>query len=206
MFLKSNAYTSAIIISYMNSHISHHFSSRFMIIFVSAAAAAAAAALLTVILLKTINNDTNAFVPGINSLDPYTNNSNLRPSTYLKAGITINGFSLAADVPITNEQFQKGLDIKDRIDDSQGMLFIFKVPDKVPFWMHGMKFPIDIIWFDNNSRVVHIEHNLQPCTTDLVCPLYSPEKDALYVLETAAGFSGRHNVKVGTQMNFRLIK
>ena len=189
----------------MNSHISHHFSSRFMIIFVSAAAAAAAA-LLTVILLKTINNDTNAFVPGINSLDPYTNNSNLRPSTYLKAGITINGFSLAADIPITNEQFQKGLDIKDRIDDSQGMLFIFKVPDKVPFWMHGMKFPIDIIWFDNNSRVVHIEHNLQPCTTDLVCPLYSPEKDALYVLETAAGFSGRHNVKVGTQMNFRLIK
>jgi uncharacterized membrane protein (UPF0127 family) len=150
----------------MNSHISHHFSSRFMIIFVSAAAA-----LLTVILLKTINNGTNALVPGINSLDPYTNNSDLRPS-YLKASITINGFSLAADVPITNEQFQKGLDIKDRIDDSQGMLFIFKVPDKVPFWMHGMKFPIDIIWFDNDSRVVHIEHNL----------------------------------KVGTQMNFRLIK
>ena len=186
----------------MNSHISHHFSSRSMIIFVSAAAAA----LLTVILLKTINNGTNAFVPGINSLDQYTNNSDLRPSTYLKAAITINGFSLAADVPITNEQFQKGLDIKDRIDDSQGMLFIFKVPDKVPFWMHGMKFPIDIIWFDNNNRVVHIEHNLQPCITDLVCPLYSPEKDALYVLETAAGFSGRHNVKVGTQMNFRLIK
>jgi uncharacterized protein len=200
MLLKSNAYTSAIIIIYMNSHISHHFSSRSMILFVSAAA------LLAVILLKTINNGINAFVPGINSLDPYTNNSNLRPSTYLRAGITINGFSLTADVPITNDQFQKGLDIKDSIDDSQGMLFIFKVPDKVPFWMHGMKFPIDIIWFDNNSRVVHIEHNLQPCITDLVCPLYSPEKDALYVLETAAGFSGRHNVKVGTQMNFRLIK
>ena len=80
----------------MNSHISHHYSSRFMIIFVSATAAAS---LLTVILLKNINHGTNAFVPGINSLDPYTNNSNLRPSTYLKAGIAINGFSLAADVP-----------------------------------------------------------------------------------------------------------
>ena len=90
------------------------------------AAVVVVVALLTVILLKNINNGTNAFVPGINSLDPYTNNSNLRPSTYLKAGITINGFSLAADVPITNEQFQKGLDIKDRIDDSQGMLFIFR--------------------------------------------------------------------------------
>ena len=186
----------------MNSRISHHLSSRSMIIFVSAAALL----LLTVILLKTINNGTNAFVPGINSLDQYSNNSSLRPSTYLKANITINGFSLSADVPTTDDQFRKGLDIKDRIDDSHGMLFIFKEPDKVPFWMHGMKFPIDIIWFDNNSRVVHIEHNLQPCITDLVCPSYSPEKDALYVLETAAGFSERHNVKVGTQMSFRLIK
>ena len=187
----------------MNSRISHHLSSRSMIIFVSAAALLL---LLTVILLKTINNGTNAFVPGINTLDQYINNSSLRPSSYLKANITINGFSLSADVPTTDDQFQKGLDIKDRIDDSHGMLFIFKEPDKVPFWMHGMKFPIDIIWFDKNSSVVHIEHNLQPCITDLVCPSYSPEKDALYVLETAAGFSERHNVKVGTQMSFRLIK
>ena len=78
-----------------------------MIIFVSAAAVVVVvAALLTVILLKNINNGTNAFVPGINSLDPYTNNSNLRPSTYLKAGITINGFSLVQTfrLPMNNSK------------------------------------------------------------------------------------------------------
>ena len=127
-------------------------------------------------------------------------------SCYYRVNITINGFNLIADVPTTNEGFQKGLGVKDHLNENEGMLFVFLKPPPPPFWMHGMKFPIDIIWFDKNSSVVHIEHNLQPCITDLVCPSYSPEKDALYVLETAAGFSERHNVKVGTQMSFRLIK
>jgi uncharacterized membrane protein (UPF0127 family) len=124
----------------------------------------------------------------------------------MKANVTINGFNLVVDVPVTSDQFQKGLDIKDHLNENQGMLFIFKEPDKFPFWMHGMKFPIDIIWFDKDKNVVHIEHNLQPCITDLACPSYSPEKDALYVLETASGFYQRHNVKIGTHMDFSLIK
>jgi uncharacterized membrane protein (UPF0127 family) len=172
-----------------------------MIVFVSVAVA-----LLTAMFLKINNNGINAFVPGTNTLGPYSNNNKSRPSSYMNANITINGFNLAADVPITNDQFEKGLDIKDHIGENQGMLFIFKEPNKVPFWMHGMKFPIDIIWFDSNSNVVHIERNLQPCMTDLVCPSYFPEKDALYVLETTAGFSERHNVKAGTHMNLSLIR
>ena len=134
--------------------------------------------------------------------DPVTSNS----STYRLANITINGFNLLADVPTTNDQFQKGLDIKDHIEENQGMLFIFKEPGRQPFWMHGMKFPIDIIWLDNKSNVVHIEHNLSPCIMDLVCPTYSPDKDSVYVLETTAGFTQRHNVNIGTHMNYLLIE
>jgi len=157
---------------------------------------------MIVVLLKS-NDKTNVFAPGIYVLDHTSNKTSF--SYYMKANITINGFNLIADVPITTAEFQKGLDIKDHIDENQGMLFIFKEPDKTPFWMHGMKFPIDIIWFDSNGNVIHIEPNLQPCKTDLVCPLYSPEKDALYVLETKAGFSEIHNIKIGTHMNFHII-
>lgn len=138
------------------------------------------------------------------TLNPAAGNN----STYRLANVTINGFNLLADVPITIDQFHKGLDIKNNIKESQGMLFIFKEPGKksLSFWMHGMKFPIDIIWFDNNSNVVKIERNLPPCITGLVCPSYIPDKDSLYVLETAANFTQRHNVKIGTHMNFHLIK
>jgi uncharacterized membrane protein (UPF0127 family) len=148
------------------------------------------------------NEQTNVLVQEANALD----NSGNKRSDYLKANITINGFNLIADVPTTPEGFQKGLDIKDNINENQGMLFVFKEPNKDSFWMHGMKFPIDIIWFDKYRKIVHVEHSLPPCITDLVCPSYSPEKSALYVLETKAGFSERHGVKIGTHMNFHLIK
>jgi uncharacterized protein len=172
-------------------------------------------ALVVVLLLLTFvfSKSNIEFAPGINISNHTTiSNSNASlPSSpsgnyYMKANVIINGFNLVVDVPITSDQFQKGLDIKDHLNENQGMLFIFKEPDKIPFWMHGMKFPIDIIWFDNGRNVVHIEHNLQPCITDLACPSYSPEKDALYVLETTSGFYQRHNVKIGTHMDFSLIK
>lgn len=149
--------------------------------------------------LKTSQNPTSVIA------NKAANTSTNSSSLYKKANVTINGFNVIADVPTTNDEFLKGLDIKDHLNENQGMLFIFNKPGIVPFWMHGMKFPIDIIWLDSNRNVVHIEHNLQPCITDLACPSYSPEKDALYVLETTADFSQRHNVKVGTHMDFSLV-
>ena len=128
-----------------------------------------------------------------------------KSSPYRLANITVNGFKLLADVPTTNDEFQKGLDIKDHLNENRGMLFIFTKPAREPFWMHGMKFPIDIIWLDKGGNVVHIERNLSPCLTDFACPTYSPEADSLYVLETTANFTERHNVNIGTHMNYHLI-
>jgi uncharacterized membrane protein (UPF0127 family) len=127
-------------------------------------------------------------------------------NTYLKANITINNnFNLNNTlIPLTLEGFKEGLDIKHNLKENEAMLFYFQQPGKYPFWMHGMKFPIDIIWIDGSKRVIHIEHDLQPCITDLACPSYSPDKDALYVLEVAAGFSQRHNVSIGTKVDFQL--
>ena len=114
-----------------------------------------------------------------------------------------------ADVAVTDEQQAKGLDVKKNLTENQGMLFVFQQPDRYGFWMIGMKFPIDIIWLDNNGMVTHIEHSLKPCphtNSNLACPLYFPEKDSLYVLETVSGFSMKHNVRLGTHINFELIK
>ena len=89
------------------------------------------------------------------------------------------------------------------------MLFVFQQPYRYGFWMMGMKFPIEIIWLDSNGTVTHIEHSLKPCppaNSNLVCPTYSPEKDSLYVLETVAGFSMKHFVRIGTHVGLELIK
>jgi uncharacterized membrane protein (UPF0127 family) len=118
-----------------------------------------------------------------------TSNSN-NTNAYSRAIITINNFNLTAYSATNLVQHSKGLSIKDHLNENEGMLFVYKEPVRYPFWMKDMKFPIDIIWLDNRSIVIHVEHNLEPCIPGHVCPNYGPtSSNAVYVLEVVAWFS-----------------
>jgi uncharacterized protein len=127
---------------------------------------------------------------------------------YLQAKAIINGFELGVYLAVTNDQQIKGLSVKDHLKENEGMLFVYEQPTRQGFWMKDMKFPIDIIWLDNDGTVVYIKNNLQPCTTifAFLCPTYIPDKDSLYVLETGSGFSEKHSIKIGTHADFQLIR
>jgi uncharacterized membrane protein (UPF0127 family) len=159
--------------------------------------AAFIAGILLIIISNTSISHTNAdnFLAGISA----------PPDRYQRAEVTVNNITLNTDLALTQEQQTKGLAIKNAMNETQGMLFVFQQPALESFWMKDMKFPIDIIWMDANRTVVYIAPNLQPCPTVGDCPGYVPTKESLYVLETTAGFSQRHHVKPGTQMNFHLL-
>jgi len=125
---------------------------------------------------------------------------------YHQAKVDVNGFEVMADIAMSPDQQEKGLSIKDSLNENEGMLFIFQREGAYNFWMNGMKFPIDILWLDTAGKVVHIESNLQPCVSEEKCADYAPTKNALYVLETTAGFAERHNVEIGTDIDFQLIR
>ena len=145
------------------------------------------------------NNNTNPILKAIQEASSTDNK-------YLKAKVTVKGFELNADVPITSELMAKGLAVKNQLKENEAMLFIFEESAKHSFWMKDMKFPINIIWLDSDGKVVHIEQNLQPCISVFICAGYSPNTDSQYVLETVAGFTQRHNVSVGTDIDFELIR
>jgi uncharacterized membrane protein (UPF0127 family) len=145
------------------------------------------------------NNNTNVIMKAIEEA--------LSTDTeYLKAKVTVKGFELNADVPVTNELTAKGLAVKNQLKENEAMLFVFEDPAKYPFWMKDMKFPIDIIWLDSNGKVTHIEQNLRPCVSDFICPNYTPEIDSQYVLETVTGFTQRHNISLGNNIELELVR
>ena len=104
------------------------------------------------------------------------NNPEFYPQ-YNKTTVSINGFKVLLALASTDEQRIKGLSGLEKINEDEGMLFLFDQPSKQGFWMNEMKFPIDIIWLDSNSRVIHIERNLQPCKIFMACPVYTPQVD-----------------------------
>ena len=57
-----------------------------------------------------------------------------------------------------------------------------------------MLFSIDIIWLDEEFRVVNIKHNVSP---DTYPTTFVPTQEAQYVVEVQNGFAKSHEVKIG---------
>lgn len=116
-----------------------------------------------------------------------------------------DGTPITAELAVTPAERAQGLMFRDRIDADQGMLFIFDREELNSFWMMNMKFPIDILWLDQNKRVVHIEASVPPCAKE-PCPSYPTPSPALYVLELQSGAAAGHKIKLGERMEFILPK
>lgn len=124
----------------------------------------------------------------------------IKLAQYRNLTVTIDRYNISAFVADTEDKRSKGLSGVENMFENQGMLFIFNYPSKQGFWMKEMMFPLDIIWLDSNNSVIHIEKKLQPCTSVLFCPVYSPSSDAKYVLETISGFTDLHSVNEGDKI------
>ena len=121
------------------------------------------------------------------------------PRIVLPDGTAIR-VEIAADDP-TREQ---GLMYRDQLANDRGMIFLFPKAGNFPFWMKNTLIPLDMIWIDDQKKIVHVEKNVPPCKAD-PCPSYDPGAFARYVLELAAGVAGRHGLANGQVLRFEAM-
>ena len=105
-----------------------------------------------------------------------------------------------AETAETYEEQEKGLMYRTRMKDNEGMLFIFKEPDSYGFWMKNTLIPLDIIWMDEDKKIVTIKE-ASPCKTG-PCEIYYPSKNASYVLEIKGGLTKKNNIGAGDFASF----
>ena len=120
------------------------------------------------------------------------------------ARIIIAGVNLTVELATTLPAQERGLSGLPSLPSNEGMLFVFDHEDYWGFWMIGMKFSLDIIWFNSAKQVVWTEPDLKPCPT-YNCPVLMPNVKAMYVLEVNAGFITAHHITVGTTFSFSTI-
>jgi uncharacterized membrane protein (UPF0127 family) len=113
--------------------------------------------------------------------------------------VEIGSAKVFVDIANTIETQELGLGGRSGIAGDEGMLFVFPRPDKYSFWMKDMLFPIDIIWLNNDLKIVYIKKNASPMSYP---ESYAPQENSRYVLEVSAGFAEKNNVKVGDMAKF----
>ncbi|HWY79637.1 MAG TPA: DUF192 domain-containing protein [Candidatus Sulfotelmatobacter sp.] len=121
-----------------------------------------------------------------------------------KSRITIDNHSFLIEVATNSAQQQLGLSKRTTLPQNQGMLFIFKTPDRYAFWMKDMNFPLDLI-FINNNKIVTIYQNVpEPKNGNTNLPIYTPDESANQVFEINAGLSKQYGFKKGDSITIDL--
>lgn len=116
--------------------------------------------------------------------------------------VKIEDTEIRAEIADTFTERAKGLMFRKTLSEEEGMLFVFNNEDYHGFWMMNMSFPIDIIWINEEKEVVDIVKNVPSCRFS--CTSYKPKGKAMYVLEVSANFTERHDIGIGTILEFEL--
>lgn len=115
----------------------------------------------------------------------------------IRPSVIINNKAFYVDIAKSDNQKSLGLSIYNSMPEDKGMIFPFERAGIYSFWMKGMKFPIDIIYI-NNNRVVEIFPELPfPKDSTQNPAIVTPKEKANFVLEINAGLSKKYNFKKG---------
>lgn len=103
---------------------------------------------------------------------------------------------LTVDVARTDAQRSIGLMFRKSMAKDRGMLFLFRSPQPVAFWMRNTYIPLDLLFIDVTGAVVTIAENAKPQSLDLI-----PSNAAVVaVLEINGGLARSLGIKPGDQI------
>ncbi len=108
------------------------------------------------------------------------------------------------ELAITPQEHSKWLMLRESLDHDRWMLFVFEKEDLYSFWMKNTLISLDMIWIDENKKIVFINKNTQPCPQVWDCPIVNPWKIAKYVLEINSWESDRIWLKEWDILNFQI--
>jgi len=119
--------------------------------------------------------------------------------------LIINNTKINVEFAVTSEEQEKGLMFRESLCDNCGMLFVFEDEEIHNFWMRNTLISLDIMFIAEDGKIVEVIPNMptDPCIgvdfskQDCITPVASSQTPQKYVLEVNAGFSKKHDIKVG---------
>ncbi len=115
-----------------------------------------------------------------------------------EATMTLPDGNVSVEIASTKEEVEQGLSGRERIDQNEGMLFVFPSMGQYAFWMKDMKFVLDMVWISDEGRVVYIKENAIPDSYPK--KTFKNEAYAKYVLEMKAGSVAKYGLFLGTSV------
>jgi uncharacterized membrane protein (UPF0127 family) len=102
---------------------------------------------------------------------------------------------LTVELATTEAQREQGLMLRQKMDESQGMLFYFAQDSSIGFWMKDTYLPLSIAYLDAAGTVLEIR-DAKPLDQTVLTPAQAYR----FVLEVNQGWFERHKLGVGAKV------
>lgn len=115
--------------------------------------------------------------------------------TMATAQIRIDHHVLEVEIADTVARRERGLMWRTELPDGTGMLFIFKRPQRLSFWMKNTPIDLDLGFFGEDRRLQQIE-----TMRALDLTHHDSTQPALYALEVRRGWYRDNAVRIGARL------
>ena len=136
-----------------------------------------------------------SFLPLLNGLADAADSSPVaKPLSFKK--ITVGKTPLRVEVADTLEKQERGLMFRQSMPENEGMIFVYKEPQEMSFWMRNTFIPLDIAFVGADGVILNI-HQAKPLDESI---LYRSAGAAKYVIETNQGWFSSHGIRPGDKV------
>ncbi|PJJ95774.1 ACR family protein [Lysobacteraceae bacterium NML75-0749] len=116
--------------------------------------------------------------------------------------VELAGKRYTVEIADDDESRARGLMFRDSMPADHGMLFIHETQAPQAYWMKNTRIALDILYFDNQRKLVSQQRDVPPCTLGDRCPAYPSQVPARYVLELNAGKAAEIGLHDGAELKF----
>ena len=116
--------------------------------------------------------------------------------------IKLNKETLEFDVELATDDYSKerGLMYRYKLEENQGMFFVFNYMEIRTFWMKNTYISLDMIFIDEFYNIVDIHENAFPLSEETILS----KVPAKYVFEIKGGLCKRMNIQIGDKIQITL--
>jgi uncharacterized membrane protein (UPF0127 family) len=120
------------------------------------------------------------------------------------SSILIRDVAIDAKIADSDSERVHGLSGTTKLGDNEGLLLVFDTPGYYGIWMKDMNYDLDIIWIDENLKIVHMHTNVSKNSFPTI---FEPPVPARMALEVNARFAATYKFQVGdtVRMNEKII-
>jgi len=115
--------------------------------------------------------------------------------------VNIENKCLEVEVAGTEKLRAQGLQNRDYLEKSKGMLFIFPAPTYASFWMKDTYIDLSIAFFDEDKKLVQIE-KMPIYKANQPLKTYKSIAPIKYAIEVNMGWFEENDIKVGDTLYY----